>query len=430
MIELLWLSYLIMVIFCYIIFNKDLTAPAFIFCGLYFFSISLALINKDYWHLFLSDETFIILLVGGLLFIFLGIMFHRKYKTNINKLSTVKMDLIKISSKIAWSVVLFSIITSYLQYKATMDIAAQLGVSDSALIVAAVREATSYGTEMRIPTYVIQLAKILGVISYMWLFIYINNGIIAKKNWRDIKLLFPVLIYLITNILSGNRLMTLYFAGAGFSYYYIMLSYYRRNKVDSTKILRYVILFFIVLMAGFYSVRLLAGRVGSEQTELLQYISSYAGGSIKLFDMFINDPVISDLWGKETFIPIHKTLQSWGIEHYPSYIAHKEFRELNGIGLGNVYTAYRAWYADFGMSGIVFLGGFVAAFYNCFYYKIRSRSIYNHRFMLIIYGYMSSGLFLHSIQDDFFPYFVSLGFLSILLLFWVLYYIVIKKGWL
>ena len=218
MIELLWLSYLIMVIFCYIIFNKDLTAPAFIFCSLYFFSISLALINKDYWHLFLSDETFIILLVGGLLFIFLGIMFHRKYKTNINKLSTVKMDLIKISSKIAWSVVLFAIIISYLQYKATMDIAAQLGVSDSALIVAAVREATSYGTEMSIPTYVIQLAKILGVISYMWLFIYINNGIIAKKHWRDIKLLFPVLIYLIMNILSGNRLMTLYFAGACFSW--------------------------------------------------------------------------------------------------------------------------------------------------------------------------------------------------------------------
>lgn len=431
MIELLWVSYLMMVIFCYITFNRDLTAPPFIFCGLYFFSITLAMINKEDWHLFISDETFIILLMGGILFILLGIIFHKKYESSVDILPTIKMDLINISGVITWLVVFFAIVTGYFQYKATMDIAAQLGASgNSALIVSAVREATSYGTEIKFPSYVTQMAKVLGVISYLWLFIYINNGIFSKDHWRDIKLLYPVLIYLVSNLLSGNRLMTLYFAGAAFSYYYIMLSYYRKDKVDSAKILRYVILLLIILMVGFYGVRLLAGRVGSEQAMLLQYISSYAGGPIKLFDMFISDPVISDLWGKETFVPVHRMLQNLGIENYPAYIAHKEFREVNGVGLGNVYTAYRAWYADFGMAGIVLLGGFVATFYNYFYYKIRSHSIYNHRFMLIIYGYMSSGLFLHSIDDVFFPYFVSLGFLSIILLFWALYYVVIKKGWL
>lgn len=427
MTELLWATYLIMTLFSYIIFQKDIAAPPFIFCGLYFFSITMALISKEEWQVAISDDSFIVFLFGGLIFIVLGVFFRGQNSSGSVWKNTGSLDAIEIPKLITVIIIIIAIITGYMQYQANMEIAAKIGASgSSALVLAAVREATSYGTEISIPSYIVQMNKVLSIFAYVWLFIYINNGVVCIHGWRRIEKLVPVCIYLVNNLLSGNRLLLLYISGAGFIYYYLMLTFCCGIKIDSGKILRRVLTLFILLMIGFYGVRLLAGRVGSEESALLQYISLYAGGPIKLFDMFLEAPVVSDLWGKETFIAIHKNLQALGLENYPVYIAHKEFREVNGVGVGNVYTAYRAWFADFGFAGIVILGGAVATFYNYFYYKLRFSNLNQHRFALLIYGYMSSGLFLHSIDDDFYPYFVSLGFISIFLIFYAVYYFTIK----
>ncbi len=428
MTELLWVTYFIMTLFCYIVFQKDLTAPPFIFCGLYLFSITMVLINKDVWQVAISDETFIVFVSGGLIFIVLGLFFRGRRPGRNVWANTGSLDAIEISNFVTGIIIIFSIVAGYMQYQANMEIAVKIGASgSSALVVAAVREATSYGTEINIPSYIIQMNKILSIFAYVWLFIYINNGVVCARDWRRLEKLMPVCIYLGSNLLSGNRLLFLYIAGAGFIYYYLMIAFNHGITINSGKILRRVLALFILLMIGFYGIRLLAGRVGSEDSALLQYISLYAGGPIKLFDMFLEAPVISDLWGKETFISIHKNLQAWGMEDYPVYIAHKEFREVNGVGVGNVYTAYRAWFADFGFAGIAILGGAVAVFYNYFYYKLRFSTLNHHRFSLLIYGYMSSGLFLHSIDDVFYPYFASLGFASIFLIFYIVYYFTIKQ---
>ena len=59
---------------------------------------------------------------------------------------------------------------------------------------------------------------------------------------------------------------------------------------------------FVVLLIVFYGVRLMIGRSSSKGDNFIEYISMYAGGPVKLFDMFIKDPVQNTgIWGKETF---------------------------------------------------------------------------------------------------------------------------------
>lgn len=154
----------------------------------------------------------------------------------------------------------------------------------------------------------------------------------------------------------------------------------------------------------------------------------YAGGPVKLFDLFLQQPLHSSFWGKETFIAVNQTFNKLGLFNIPQYLVHKEFRSYNGIVLGNVYSAYRNWYADFGFKGTMVLQTMFSMFFNFFYYKLRSTKYYdNEKFGIIIYGYMASSIFLHPIDDEFYRYTISIGFLIYTMVFAVIYILTVKK---
>ena len=163
------------------------------------------------------------------------------------------------------------------------------------------------------------------------------------------------------------------------------------------------------------------------KNNFIEYISMYAGGPVKLFDMFIKNPVPnSGIWGKETFPSLLKTFRSLGYD-IPQYISKKEFRFYNGVNLGNVYSAYRNWLSDFGINGVYILQTIFALFYNSYYYLLRKKGYKKHILALIIYGYMAEAIFLHPIDDWLFSMFVSVGFIIYIIVFWLLYIMITKK---
>ncbi|MTV44646.1 oligosaccharide repeat unit polymerase, partial [Streptococcus pneumoniae] len=85
----------------------------------------------------------------------------------------------------------------------------------------------------------------------------------------------------------------------------------------------------------------------------ISYITRYMGGSIQLFDLFVIDPIRRNKeLGAETFSGIYEMLAKLGFDN--NIIKGLEWRvSPNYYSLGNVYTAIRRYYSDFGVIGIV-----------------------------------------------------------------------------
>jgi oligosaccharide repeat unit polymerase len=172
----------------------------------------------------------------------------------------------------------------------------------------------------------------------------------------------------------------------------------------------------------------LVGRLESTNSNLIEYITKYAGGPVKLFDLYLQNPIHSSIWGQQTFVSINQLFRKLNMFNIPEYLANKEFRTFNGFDLGNVYSAYRNWYEDFGYGGCLLMQGFFSLFFNGFYYKLIGSNYYDKsKLGLIIYGYLSCAIFLHPIDDEFFRIDISIGFIIYLVVFWVLYVFLIKK---
>lgn len=406
------------------LFDGDILAPAFIFCAMYTFSIGCALVNYQSWGLnVITIQLFEIYIFGALIMILMGIIFKfalcRKYCTP----SEVGLKEIKVNNCINLFFVFFNLITLILWIINVYKIAG--GGSSFGNIMESFRMKTSYSFDATMPGYLTQMVKVVTVSGYVFSFIYINNLLIHKKN---LILLINPLLYLLLSLFSSDRLNFLEYIATIVVYYYLLMSVKKNLRRKSIKLVIKLILVFVGVLVAFYSIRLLVGRNDSKSTDLIAYITMYAGGPVKLFDLFLQQPLHSSFWGKETFIAVNQTFNKLGLFNIPQYLVHKEFRSYNGIALGNVYSAYRNWYADFGFKGTMVLQTMFSMFFNFFYYKLRSTKYYdNEKFGIIIYGYMASSIFLHPIDDEFYRYTISIGFLIYTMVFAVIYILTVKK---
>lgn len=401
-------------------------APPFLFCSMYFFSITCAFLNKKSWGIDLSQQTFYIYIVGAVIFILVGIICKLilvdSREQNVNNIEIRRMD---INVAITLLIIVINLFGLYLWIKNVQLIA---GPSTSfSNMMESYRGKTSYSFEETMPGYVQQLSKVILVSAYIYIFVLVNNYVCKNLKKIDILYAIPVLIYVVLSIFDSNRLNLLQIISTAVVYFGMLWTLKNGSQKGSVKFIFRLLITFMVVLVAFYGIRILVGRTISKNVDFLDYITMYAGGPVKLLDMFIRDPIHHpDLWGKETFISMYNSLRKFD-PSIPKYLVHKEFRTYNNIDLGNVYSAYREWYADFGMTGVVVLQSIFALFFNTYYYALKSINFYNRKFLVIIYGYMASVIFLHPIDDKFFTTVVSVGFIITLVVFYIMYNLTIKK---
>ncbi|MCZ3703539.1 oligosaccharide repeat unit polymerase [Lactobacillus mulieris] len=402
------------------------------FCAMYIISLGFAAINYNSWGLNdYSSLTFSIVFGGAIIFILIEfickfVIYHFRFRRVINKIKHKRVNKIVLNKYVTIFIIVLNLFTIILWYKALKN--SGLGFSSFSDMMQNYRATTSYSLDSQdiIPGYLQQLAKLLTVCGYFYsfaLFFNLANKTIKKA---DYYLCIPnIVIYIIYSILDSNRLNLLGLVGA-FVIYYFAIKNVSQQHSNSVKSLFKLIVSFVIVLFVFYGIRLIVGRTGSEDTDFISYISMYVGAPVKLLDMFIKQPV-SDftVWGKETFVSINSLLRKMGFD-IPKYLMHKEFRIYNGISLGNVYSAYRSWYSDFGLIGVFSLQSIFSIFYTCYYYILKKKGILNHQFAFLLYGYFSLALFLHPIEDWFYSMFVSVGTLTFIIIFAIIYKIAIK----
>lgn len=424
MVVFLLVFFLLLDISVFYLFNKDVIAPPFIFCAMYTVSVAFAL--TEYKDLQLSNysfESFLIYIGGAIVFCLIGYLISKLcdfiYKP-IDVTNTLKE--IKINKYLLWLFVLVDLIALVLLMR---DVKSIGGSGDLVQTLENFRQLSGYSVDNQLPGYDNQLLKVVTVTAYISSFLFINNRMAGCSKKEYIFLGIPVIIYVIYSMFLSNRLNLLELAAAFIIYYCLLRQVKMKKKSVSVRLLIWLILIFVIILLMFSLFRIYFGRTDDSNTQ--SYLAVYIGGPVKLFDMFIKNPVHSDFWGKETFYGLLRNLRSFGLSSVTDYIAHKEFRFVNGVGIGNVYSAYRPYMADFGMKGLIVLQIIFSIFFNGMYFIMQKKNFYKKPLVIILYGYMINPVFMHPIDDEFYRMFFNVGFILYIIFFVFIYFMLTKK---
>lgn len=407
----------------------DLFYPPIIVLLSFAFSLSFVIVEMSKWDGITSFDAFFVFWIGLTAYMF-GSFFAESVmmKLRIGKeccelnishkdINTVKI-IPKIESIVTLGIIVFEIIVFVNYYLDVRRSAASIGkFSDLGTMIGLYRNAGVYGElEVSISGFSLYGFMAMTAISYLYLYIIIARIVIEKRKismrWLILNII-PIFLFCGCSILTGGRNPLIQLLVAAFMMFYLL---YRRFHGISRRFNRK----FAIKLAGIVMVALIIfsnmrGLVGRTNTmSLFDYLAMYIGAPIKLFDMFIQNPPSKshDFWGQETFINVWIWIGTFlKNEKMTSLIMNKEFRTYNGRQLGNVYTAFREYYFDFGIAGVIILPFIHANFFTIFYNKIKMgyKKMRSNSFDLsiVIYSYLSVALAYYSIDDRFYQKFLS-----------------------
>lgn len=396
-------------------FDKDIIAPPVVLVFGYTFSIVCATVNVKNWGIDLHLNTFFVLVYGTLLFVITGYIVKKWiekkytcYEVNIQR----KLTTISINTKYLYVYIAFQILEMIIWvwniYSVTNSIGNYERFSER---MVAFREWNSYSTDWinnYLYVFINQFRQISTLSPYLFLYIIISNYFIKKNDLINKVMICSVLLSIAQMLLTGGRAEVINLFLVLNLYYAVFYKQLNGKFVNiNGKIILKAILLFLLGGIGFYYSKAIVGRGASDISinDVIPYLTLYGGGSIPLLDMFLQNPLPgSDVFGKETFYSLNIQLIRIGILNIEPYIPHLEFRQSStGVGLGNIYTAYRSYLYDFGFIGLTLLPVIFSVIVNFWYYK--SLHIYSKiNFLLIFYSLIFYLIFLDSGRCGFFSF--------------------------
>lgn len=386
--------------------GEDILSPGVIVCLMWTFSTICAIYNIDNWGVNIHFSTICVIALGliSVLFgVFIG-RYSRKIRwcSKSKKLSEVyEISEIHVNYTVAYLILAIDFLTVIWQFRWLM---ASGGGGDWLSMMAQYRQTSaSWDTDSVLkPSLLANLEIMLSVSAYVFPYVGINNIVSGSKDKRNIILIFPAVLFAIDKLLNAGRGDILILIGAIIFAVYICVQ--RRSgwkRKVSRRFIKYLVVALVLVVVFFSYTRIIVGR--TNQSGILEYVTTYAGGSVQLFDLFLHDPPeASSIWGKETFGKLINLLGSrFGIDDWV-YVRHSEFRLSNGVNIGNVYGAFRKYMYDFGYPGVVVLSMLVGIFYSYLYKRIQKDGIQSNDgfdWKVIFYMYMAPSLFMFSISD-------------------------------
>lgn len=387
-----------LLIVSFFISNKDIISPPVILCAVYVLSISSAMYNIAAWRINLSEEAVLYISSGMISFCIISFITHKRfaYYTPTKILDTI---ILIPKSKLLFAL-LISIICYILYVREINSFVGSFG-SDYSLAMQQFREEFSYG-DMKLSFVANQAIKVLSAIAFVYIFI-ISNNISTNKSWKY-KLLYlvPVVLLCHASLKSGVRAMSIQI----FTMFLVFIIFFKRKygHYDNKKVVKYILYIgggSVLFLIAFSAIRYFVGR--QNDSDIMEYLTAYIGGSIQLFDLYLQSPNEVDTLGLETFGAFYNNLVKLGIIDGKEQVMHMEFRYSNGILLGNVYTSFRAFHHDLGYWGIILFSAIEGFFFTYYYEKMKKlRRSQLISAPLILYGVLSMPLFEHAIQEQFF----------------------------
>ena len=391
----------ILSLIAYVLFDRDVLAPpTVVSLGLLFSSVC-AFYNEMKWGLNFSSTGVWTIVLGVSAFIFGGVfavLFVNKYRLHRIGFSHVVSNIFPINIKTFRTIIiiLFQLSTMVLLYSELRNLTGGSTWYET-IKIWRLQEATVRPDEftMRLSGFLSICLEFNFAIGLIYAYVVGNN--FAAKTRQKILDWMPIVLSSVLTLMQAYRsgVLRLFIALIVVTYILKKRSVGWKNTEETKKMIRKMGLSIIVMIMLF---GLLRGTVGRfDDDSVLDHITFYAGTPVASFDVYLQEPWIpSEIWGKETFYTLNQNI-AVRIEGGERYIFYKEFRQSpNGTYLGNVYTALRAPYHDFGFLGMLAVMIVMGMFFTYFYCKVR---ILHGRepidFRLLLYSYISYTFFLY-----------------------------------
>ncbi|MBO0452040.1 O-antigen polymerase [Candidatus Enterococcus murrayae] len=419
-----------------LILNKgDFFSPSCIICLSYLFSTFCAILNIKKWGVSLHYNTLFVIVIGLATFIAIECISKKITVLPKNKISVQKnffldnSDVLFIPQTLILLISFISFLILIMLYQEISRLGGAPSISES---IGNFRNATvlSSNEELQLTFSVTQLLKFSAAFGYVLLYFYINNSVIDKKNFKKISYLIPITIHVLQSLLTGGRLPLIRVIVSIVLMYYILHNLKNGWRISTgftflRRTIVTVLLFFIV----FYFLKDFLGR--SSQESFIDYITRYVGGSIEALDIFLNTSSAraNNLFGQETFSGVYAMFSRFSSDNIDIVKSLPWVVSRTGYTIGNVYTAFRRYYSDFGYLGVIFCTGFISFVYSKVYSIIKMNLANNYKkFSVVIFLYTSFvyPLVTHAMEDIFYITLITIGTMIQFVLFIGVYIIMIK----
>ena len=147
-----------------------------------------------------------------------------------------------------------------------------------------------------------------------------------------------------------------------------------------------------------------------------------------MFNTYLEYPIRNsgNLIGSRTFLDFFNQLYKFGFLSQ-RVVPQLEFRQI-GNSLTNTYTAFRYYYQDFGIKGIIIMQIIYSHIFNTIYLQIKRNCV---KWIIPIYSFLFFSLVMHVIADQFFSI-LSIGFIEtiveIFIIYWIESHIAFRMG--
>lgn len=415
---LLTISILFILIFSYTTNRRNIFAPSFICSASFLIGSVFLILLEEEWRVTINWETVLVINLG-LLSMWFGERFYA-YKVSIVPSQALResyrdVTTLHVSRKFVIVLILINFYVAYTFFKEVMLF--MVFVDEWSESMAEYRMAIMTG-ETSVSRLVSQLRAITTSSTYLFLFILIHNLSKGDSFQNNYLYLIACIPHLIIIFLTGGRIGYLSFA-AIILWYVFILSATKYSRYQYVKFVyrfsRKAAIFASLLLLLFFSLRIVMGRANTKERTFTNYIGEYIGAPTLNLDYFLSrynppDLLDYDFTRSTAMVGLSSFIYSNSRNMPPKYgsqsMGHRE--GYGGAVLGNVYTAFARYYADFGYLGI-FLFPFIL---GSLLMKIMSMALnknasFNKRFIFIVitYALLYNQLVIYAADDTFFGYF-------------------------
>lgn len=420
-----------------LIFNYEIMAPPVAMIAMFLLCVVVGLVRYNDWELSsYSGSTVLIIIVGILSYIIGGYLAyhstHRIRRASIQSYCPDRIEVKTIYLFIALVVGGIELVLFYRFISTTVLVNGYSNVDISHLLLS-YRILSTSSALTDIPGYLSLLKYIVEINAVIALFIFIHNFCFSLFQKKDIIYLIIILFWMGNSVLTSSRgdfltilAMTIYLI-----YFFVNMKKGFSPQVEY-KIVRWGINLLVIFLILFVLLAIFMGRRTTfTGASLLDYLTIYISGGVRAFDLYVQDGphIQSGIVGNDETFHYISVLFSRFLNYDNLKTIHLEFRSINGQNIGNIYTAFRRYYSDFGIFGVIILSGVSGFLLTRLYSKSRYKaSIGRIGFTLLIFSWLSKSVLYMPIDDHLYLFIFALNALfKIILLYFLFNFIVRKK---
>ncbi|KRK10306.1 polysaccharide polymerase [Lacticaseibacillus zeae DSM 20178 = KCTC 3804] len=427
----------LILILAYFLNNRELMSPAVLYSGAFAFSGLWALAYAGKWFLEPSSLTVLVLVGGGLEFVFVAWAIHiffgslrsRQMANEVNldysssdAQADTKEDKIEPLTVAPWKMA-FVIFVIFVGIMYTIYSIKKIGTGMSLRdAIYYVRVQTIFTVNGNTLPRTVSIIRNFSISCGFFFGYLLARERVYFHKW-SISNLIIVLLAIVTTLLMGDRTEMIIFLIAIFCYFYF-LSRSQKNwsRPNNKKFILGVVAVGVVVLLAFPEIAKLLGRESDAGSNSLDYLSVYIGAEIKNLDSFLRNttiPVFGSVWGSQTFVNILPWFAKLFNFTLPAEGLNLPFQSVNGVYLGNVYTTYYAYLYDFGIWGVFTLVPVMAGISQVFFERVLATRNPNHvPYSILIYSNIVSALVLSFFSNKFFEQIFARSFILVMI-FWV-----------